>query len=487
MGQRVVIIGGSVAGLGAALGLAKRGFTCTVIERDPAPATDDGDVAFHTWERRHVPQFRQPHGFSARSRSLLAQHAPEVLDLLAADGVTTSNFFKELAPKELWEPDDDAFDGLMTRRPAFELALRRAAEKAPGIGFVCPAEASGLVLDDAAATPTVTGVRLHDGTVLDADVVLDCGGRRTLVPGWLASAGADVPYESQDCETTYHTRYYRVRPESGLPVFAVVAIGSEIPSAVQLLGFPGDHSTVGICLASMPGDEDLAPLRENWGFDAALSVFPSVRGWVDPASSTPINDVAVMAGNRNIRRRFVVDGRPVALGVLAVGDALCTTNPAYGWGASMALTYAFAAVDAVADNEDDLESTALAYDAAVAPEADAVYRESAASDRARIYRWRGLEVPADDAAEMDRQQLIALGVGRGSTRDPLLGRAFLRRANLLQRPDEVFDDPVVLERATAFRDRLLAKESSQPGPTRDDLLAALAAARQAATPAASPH
>lgn len=88
---------------------------------------------------------------------------------------------------------------------------------------------------------------------------------------------------------------------------------------------------------------------------------------------------------------------------------------------------------------------------------------------------------------MDRQQLIALGVGRGSPRDPLLGRAFLRRANLLQRPDEVFDDPVVLERATAFRDRLLAKESSQPGPTRDDLLAALAAARQATTPAASPH
>lgn len=44
MGKHVVIIGGSVAGLGAALGLAKRGFGVTVVERDPGPGTIDGDT-----------------------------------------------------------------------------------------------------------------------------------------------------------------------------------------------------------------------------------------------------------------------------------------------------------------------------------------------------------------------------------------------------------------------------------------------------------
>jgi 2-polyprenyl-6-methoxyphenol hydroxylase-like FAD-dependent oxidoreductase len=480
MSKHVVIIGGSVGGLGAALGLAKRGIRSTIVERDLGPATTDGDEAFETWDRRHVPQFRQPHGFSARSRNLLLEHAPEVVDLLAADGITSSNFFKELAPRELWEPQDDAFDGLMSRRPAFELAMRRAAEAEPHITFACHAQVTGLVLDERGSstdtTPVVRRVRHDDGTTIGGDVVLDGGGRRTLVPGWLSAAGAEVPYESQDCETTYHTRYYRLRPESGLPMFAVVTINAEVVGACGLLGFPGDHDCIGVCLTSTPGDDELAPLRENWGFDAALGIFPAAAGWVDPANATPINDVAVMAGNRNIRRHFVVDGRPVALGVLPVGDSLCTTNPQYGWGASMALTYAFAAVDAIDGHDGDLESMALAYDAAVAPEADAVYRESAASDRYRLYQWRGQSVPADDAEEMDRQELIALGVLRGATRDPVLGRAFLRRSNLIQRPDETFDDPEVLERASAMRERSIAK-GAVGGPTRADLLAALAAAK----------
>ena len=486
MDEQVVIIGGSIAGLGAALGLAARGYRSTIVERDPGPATDDGDEAFETWDRRHVPQFRQPHGFSARSRNLLLEHAPEVVDRLAADGILTSNFFKALAPEELWEPEDDAFDGLMTRRPAFELALRRTAEANPAITLACPAQVTGLVLRDGTGAgdgtgtpPVVTGVRLDDGSTLRGDVVLDCSGRRSLVPGWLAAAGAEIPYESQDCESTYHTRYYRLRPESGLPVFAVVTIGAEVPGAAQLLGFPGDHDTVGICIACTPNDADLAPLRENWGFDAALTAFPSVTGWVDPANAAPINDVAVMAGNRNIRRHFVVDGRPVALGVLPVGDSLCTTNPQYGWGASMALTYAFAAVDAIDAHAGDLEAMTLAYDAAVGPEADAVYRESAASDRYRLYRWKGLDVPPEDAAEMDRQSIVNLGLGPGSTRDPVLGRALLRRTNLIQRPDETFDDPDVLERALAMRERTLAKAQSRPGPTREQLLAAVRAAASA--------
>jgi 2-polyprenyl-6-methoxyphenol hydroxylase-like FAD-dependent oxidoreductase len=396
MGNHVVIIGGSIGGLGAALGLARRGARCTIVERDPGPDTDDGDEAFDTWERRNVAQFRQPHGFSARARNLLLEHAPDVLDRLAADGIVTSNFFKELAPRELWTADDDAFDGVMSRRPAFELALRRTAEAEPGITFRSPAQVTGLVVAHGhpqhdGARPVVTGVRLDGGGTLDADVVLDAGGRRTLVPGWLAAAGAELPYESQDCELTYHTRYYRLRPDSPLPMFAVVTVNSEIPGGAMLLGFPGDHGAIGICLATTPGDDELSAIRTNEGFTAALTAFPSVQGWVDPANSTPINDVAVMAGNRNLRRRFVADGRPLALGVLPVGDALCTTNPQYGWGASMALTYAFAAVDAITDHAGDLEAMALAYDAAVGPEADAVYRESAASDRYRLYRWRGQE------------------------------------------------------------------------------------------------
>jgi hypothetical protein len=58
----------------------------------------------------------------------------------------------------------------------------------------------------------------------------------------------------------------------------------------------------------------------------------------------------------------------------------------------------------------------------------------------------------------------------------VLGRAFLRRSNLLDRPDAVLDDPEVVARATAMRTRLEERTAERPGPTREDILAAIAAA-----------
>ena len=42
-----------------------------------------------------------------------------------------------------------------------------------------------------------------------------------------------------------------------------------------------------------------------------------------------------MTGHQNVRRHVVVAGEPLAHSLLPVGDSLCTTNPQYGWGASM--------------------------------------------------------------------------------------------------------------------------------------------------------
>jgi 2-polyprenyl-6-methoxyphenol hydroxylase-like FAD-dependent oxidoreductase len=479
MAERVIVVGGSIAGLGAAIGLARRGFDVTIVERERGPDTDDGDEAFRSWDRRQVPQFRQGHIFQARARNLLLQHAPEVVDRLGVDGIETVNLFKMLAPPDLWLPEDDDFEGLLTRRPAFELALRRVAEAEPGVRFRCPASASGLLFGDG-DIPTVRGVRLDDGSELRAEMVFDCGGRRTYVPRWLAAAA--VPETSQDCGITYYSRYFRLAAGSGMPMFAIVAVNREVPRAMQVIGFPGDKGAFGLCLAPRAGDAELRVLRHNWAWEAAASAVPSLPAWIDPSTASPITDVDVMTGHRNIRRHYLVDGEPVVLGLLAVGDSLCTTNPTYGWGASMALTYAFAAVEVLAAHQGDPRGTALAYEEAVAPEADAVYRESAAMDRVRSYRWEGLEVPEWDRNEVERQDLIGRGVGYGATRDPVLGRAFLRRSNLLDRPDAVLDDPEVVEHAITMRARLDDRTASQPGPSREDILAAIASAASATLP-----
>ena len=142
----------------------------------------------------------------------------------------------------------------------------------------------------------------------------------------------------------------------------------------------------------------------------------------------------------------------------------------------MALTYAFAAVEAANAHRGDLDATALAYDESVCDEADAVYRESAAMDRIRGYRWRGEEVPDWERAEVERQDLIAC-ILAGALRDPVLGRATLRRQGLLEAPSTVLDDPEVLEHAKNTQAILAAKSERVAGPTRLELVEAIARAR----------
>jgi 2-polyprenyl-6-methoxyphenol hydroxylase-like FAD-dependent oxidoreductase len=437
MNQRIVVLGGGIGGTAAAIALVRRGRAVTVIERDPPP--DPGLDPFLAWRRRGVPQFRQPHGFSARARNLLAAHAPDVLQRLRAGGVEEINLFKRLIPEELWEPTDDTFTNIWARRAVFELALRLTAQAERGVEFLCPAVAMGVTLDRSSAQPPrVSGVRLTDGRKVEAGLVLDCGGQRSPVPRWLIANEVHVPADIQDCETIYYSRYFRFKPGCGLPRESVATLRGEFPGG-SFVGFPGDANTFAFAFECHPDRQDARRLRHVEEWEATARSIEAVTPWVDPANSTPLGGVHVMAGNRNLRRHYVIDSRPVILGLLPVGDSLCATNPAYGWGSAMALTYAFIAAEMIDRHSPDLLALAVAYEEAVGIEADAIYREAAAMDRARIYRITGQDVPEHDRAEMERQDLIAQALAGGVLHDIDMGRAFCRRVNLVGPADVVLD------------------------------------------------
>ena len=61
--MRILIIGGGICGLGAALLLARDGHEVTVLERDAGSLPPSADAAWEQWERKGVAQFRQPHNF----------------------------------------------------------------------------------------------------------------------------------------------------------------------------------------------------------------------------------------------------------------------------------------------------------------------------------------------------------------------------------------------------------------------------------------
>src|SRR6476646_3907877 len=180
--MRFVIAGGGVAGLAAALALARSGHSAVVLERDAVPATDSPDGAFEV-QRDGIPHFLQPHAFLPRGRRVLRELAPDVLDALMSAGADTQDLseMSSSAP----EAGDEDLVYLWVRRPVIEWALRRAAVAEPGVEVRAGAQVSELLVEDGRAV----GVGIENGEAVRGEVVVDALGRYRTPAGWPRAAG----------------------------------------------------------------------------------------------------------------------------------------------------------------------------------------------------------------------------------------------------------------------------------------------------------
>jgi 2-polyprenyl-6-methoxyphenol hydroxylase-like FAD-dependent oxidoreductase len=480
---RIVVVGAGVAGLGTALSLGRAGHEVTVLERDATPLPADPHAAFE-WDRRGAPQVRHSHAFLARLRNLLRDRHPDVLAQLLEAGATELRFMEGM-PETIVDrsprPGDDDLVALACRRTTFEWVLRRAALASPGVTLLDGVVVDGLVADSAGDLPRVTGVRLADGREVQGDLVVLAGGRRGDVPAWFAAIGArPVAEDDEDTGIIYWSRFYRL---TGPAPSAEGPIGGDL-GYLKLAVFQGDNGTFSVTFATGNEDAEMRVLADAARFDRAAAAMVPIAPWVALGVSEPITDVHPMAKLRNRIRRFVVDERPVALGVVAVGDAHTCTNPLYGRGCSLAMVHAELLADALDAHGTATEAFQLAFEAATAEAIEPWYRASVNQDRAqraeaaRQQAELAGEPPpvADDDPEQQQRQFMRSvlrdGLMPALRTDATVFRAFLRGFNLLEAPEALIQDQVVMAKVLeAWQSRDEREPDAPLGPDRATLLA----------------
>ncbi len=381
----VLVLGAGVVGLGAGLLLAGDGHKVTVLERDPQPPPELEADAWAAWDRRGVNQFRLPHFFLARYRAILDKELPGISAAIEDQGGLRYNPVLALpeTARGPARPEDADLDVVTGRRPLVESVLACAAAKHPGLTVRRGDAVTGLLTGSATRRGVlhVRGARTATGEELAADLVVDMTGRRSQLPRWLVDAGGRPPREvCEDSGFVYYSGHYRAPNGTMPPLLGPPLMPLGTISSVTL---PADNGTWSVVIVAAAHDRPLHGLRDARRWERTVRSLPLVAHWLD---GEPLDDrVQTIVKIEDRHRNFVVDGQPVATGVMAVGDAWACTNPSRGRGASIGMLHSLALRQTLRDvGLSDPYHFALAFQQATSTEVEPLFEWSRSESRHRL-------------------------------------------------------------------------------------------------------
>lgn len=492
MSDNIVIVGAGIAGLGSAMALAREGRRITLLDRDPPPSTD-AETAFEKWERKGVTQLRHSHVFLGCLVSLIRARHPRLHEMLLDAGAREVGFQESLPPQlrgaYAGQPGDEQLAFLFSRRTTLEYVMRAYVQTLPGVTFETGVRVRGLESEKVDGTLRVIGVNLETDTtplhLRRADIVVDAGGRNSLLTDDLRSQGAEIDEDRNPAGILYFTRHYRLRDGQAEPP------RDNIPGAgdlgyIKFGVFAADNRHFSITLAVPEIEQRLRLVTlDPKVFDAICNQIPGMARWIDPSRAEPVTKVFGMGNLFNVWRNYVKDGRPQALNVFAVGDAAIRTNPLYGRGCSLSVMHAHILADALERSADPSER-AILFDRESRKQIRPYWESIVKQDNGAIRRAKNEQRP--DYRPRWKARLIQSfaedAVGPATRRHLDVYRAIMKTFHMLDHPTVWLKNPVVMAKVLWTwlmpRSAKTALYPPKPGPARGEMLEHLGIAERSA-------
>lgn len=412
----------------------------TVVERD--------ELTDQALPRRGVPQSRQPHVLLSRCGEIVEELFPGLLRELVADGAHCWNdgdlsrfhvfFGGHLVTRTGSIPNPGSLVTHHASRPFIECHVRRRLRQIPNVSMLDRHD----IVDLNASDGRVTGVLLHrhadrSAVTLEADVTVDATGRGSRTPSVLQRLGYGRP---EEWELAVHVTYSSVQvhiPAGTLREHTFARLFEPgRPHGFMMFRAEGERWIVG---AGTLGPVDppttlteIVDLGVDWAPPHAVAA---------ARAAEPLGKVCVHRFPANRWRRYDrMDRMPAGLVVL--GDAVCSFNPIYGQGMTIASMEALVLRDCLRRGLVDLPRH---FHRGSAKKIRVAWQTAVGSD---------LALPEIPGPRPMMTRLTNAYVGRvlaAAESDPFVAQEFLRVTGMLTTPTRLLRPDFVVHVARASR------------------------------------
>ena len=426
--DRAIVLGGSMAGLLAARVLAEFYRDVLIVDRDKVLGVQK--------PRRGAPHTVHAHGLHARGHLIMEELFPGLTDELRGAGVPTGDlgemrwFFNARQLK----PAHTGLVSVTAPRPVLENHVRNRVADLPNVTVLESCDILALV--PSPDHERIVGVRVRrraEGAaqeILDAGLVVDATGRGSRTPAWLTELGYSRPIEERvKVGLAYTTRHYRTRPEMFDGVQSINPVASPAHPRGAFFGQVGRD----LCILSLTGILGDHPPTDPDAFLAFARSLPVPDVYEAVRDAEALDDPVRFQFPASVRRRYERLTRfPGSL--LVLGDAVCSFNPVYGQGMSVAALEAITLRDHLRRGVPPHPRQFLAD---VARVIDVPWEISAGGD---------LDFPGVEGKRTLKIKLGNAYMGRlqyAATKDAKVTEGFMRVAGLIDPPQALMRPPML--------------------------------------------